>query len=800
MAKADMHVHSRFSEHPTDWFLKRIGANESYTDPKEIYRLAKERGMEFVTITDHNRFDGAEALAAMHPKDCFTGLEATSYFPEDGCKIHLLVYGLNRRQFIEIDRLRHDIYQLRNYLLDQGLLHAVAHPTYSVNGKLTVDHLEKLLLLFDIFEGRNGGRNRCSNDAWIEVVSNLNREQIEQMSRRHGIEPRGQRPWRKTLIAGSDDHAGMFVGETFTGAEALGQDDYFDRLREGNCSIEGRNSDFYSLAFTVYKVAYDFSKQRKNGDGGLLGIITEKALSGKQIGLGDRFKLWLAASTAFGEERALRVSFAQLIEEIESSRTLPGRLPRIYDRICGLTDEFLKLLLQSLEHDFMNGNFEKIIKNLSASLPGIFLSLPFFTTMGFMNDNRNLLKELSKRFQTPRALGKKKILWFSDTYNDLNGVSVTLKTLNDKAGESGCPLGLALLDNAETAGKDRPSNSLILPAIYRFKLPGYERYTLGIPSPLTSLKMIQQFEPDEIYLSTPGPVGLLGLLASKLLKVPCTAVYHTDFSLQARDVVNDDALCELLEKYSQWFHQSADRVAVPTRQYIEILESRGMDRRKMTIFHRGVDTDRFRPRTGDWRGGLGYVRRAIIYTGRISEDKNLDFLLRVYRRLVTQITGLQLILCGDGPYLSALREKNEDLAGVTFTGALENSMLPEMLGRATLMVFPSTTDTFGMAVAEAQSCGLPAVVSDIGGPSEIVVHGVTGMVVKANDEEAWIEALAKMIGLAEDCPGQYAEMRQAARENIRANWNWDRALESIFGSVSERVRTKDETPACLVTA
>jgi glycosyltransferase involved in cell wall biosynthesis len=799
MAKADMHVHSRFSEHPTDWFLKRIGANESYTDPKEIYRLAKERGMDLVTITDHNRFDGAEALVAMHPKDCFTGLEATSYFPEDGCKIHLLVYGLKRRQFMEIDRLRHDIYQLRNYLLDQGLLHAVAHPTYSVNGKLTVDHLEKLLLMFDIFEGRNGGRNRSSNDAWIEVVRSLTREQIEQMNRRHGIEPRGQRPWRKALIAGSDDHAGMFIGETFTEAGALDQDDFIARLREGNCSIEGRNSDYYSLAFTVYKVAYDFSKQRKNGDGGILGIITEKALSGKQIGLGDRFKLWLAASTAFGEERALRVSFAQLIEEIESSRSLPGRLPRIYDRICGLTDEFLKLLLQSLEHDFMNGNFEKIIKNLSASLPGIFLSLPFFTTMGFMNDNRNLLKELSKRFPTHQGRQRRKILWFSDTYNDLNGVSVTLKALNDKAMKSECLLGLALLENTEKASSDSPSNSLMLPAIYRFKLPGYEYYTLGIPSPLTALKMIHQFEPDEIYLSTPGPMGIMGLLASKLLKVPCTAVYHTDFSLQARDLVNDDAVCELLEKYSQWFHQSADRVAVPTRQYIEILESRGMDRRKMTIFHRGVDTDRFRPRAGDLRTGQGDSRRMMIYTGRISEDKNLDFLLRVYRRLIPRIPGLQLMVCGDGPYLRALKEKNTDLSGVTFTGALENSTLPEMLGQAALMVVPSTTDTFGMAVAEAQSCGLPAVVSDIGGPSEIVVHGVTGMVVKANDEEAWIEALAKMIDLAEACPGQYAEMRQAARENIMANWNWDRALESIFGCVSERITAEVESPSCLVT-
>ena len=81
MKKADLHCHSKFSEHPSEWFLQRLGARESYTDPLDIYAMAKKAGMDYVTITDHNRIEGALKLKEKYPNDTFTGLEATTYFP-----------------------------------------------------------------------------------------------------------------------------------------------------------------------------------------------------------------------------------------------------------------------------------------------------------------------------------------------------------------------------------------------------------------------------------------------------------------------------------------------------------------------------------------------------------------------------------------------------------------------------------------------------------------------------------------------------------------------------------------------
>lgn len=107
----------------------------------------------------------------------------------------------------------------------------------------------------------------------------------------------------------------------------------------------------------------------------------------------------------------------------------------------------------------------------------------------------------------------------------------------------------------------------------------------------------------------------------------------------------------------------------------------------------------------------------MIYTGRISEDKNLDFLISVYRKLLMENPDLNLIMIGDGPYMNTLKTKCSNLNNIFFHGKLDHQALPLSLSGCDIFVFPSNTDTFGMSVLEAQSCGLPAVVSDAGGPN-----------------------------------------------------------------------------------
>ena len=152
MLKADLHIHSRYSSNPADPVLRKFGTQESYTEIAEVCRQARERGMGLVTVTDHNTAEGAFQLVEEHPADAFTGVELTSCFPEDGCAVHILVFDFTREQFAELDRLRTDIYQLRDYIRKEQLPYSVAHATYSVNGRLSLAVIEKLILLFDVFE------------------------------------------------------------------------------------------------------------------------------------------------------------------------------------------------------------------------------------------------------------------------------------------------------------------------------------------------------------------------------------------------------------------------------------------------------------------------------------------------------------------------------------------------------------------------------------------------------------------------------------------------------------------------
>ena len=156
--RADLHVHSQYSDRPTEWLLRRIGAPECFTKPRAVYDVARRRGMKFVTISDHNCIDGAAEIA--HLPGAFVSDEITTYFPDDGCKIHVLAWNIDEHQFNEIQRLRENIVDLRDYLWAERIVHSCAHPLYSINDRLSIDHFERLLLLFNVFETINGGRNR----------------------------------------------------------------------------------------------------------------------------------------------------------------------------------------------------------------------------------------------------------------------------------------------------------------------------------------------------------------------------------------------------------------------------------------------------------------------------------------------------------------------------------------------------------------------------------------------------------------------------------------------------------------
>ena len=133
-------------------------------------------------------------------------------------------------------------------------------------------------------------------------------------------------------------------------------------------------------------------------------------------------------------------------------------------------------------------------------------------------------------------------------------------------------------------------------------------------------------------------------------------------------------------------------------------------------------------------GDCATEKLGMLFVGRISKEKNLDTLVASTRRLAEWKSPARPLFIGDGPYLAEIKRLLPD---ALFTGYLRGEELAGAYASADFFVFPSTTDTFGNVVLEAQASGLPVIVSDVGGPRDLVQHGRDGLITKALDAASW---------------------------------------------------------------
>ena len=112
--KTDLHVHSKYSVRPSEWILQKLGCAESYTEPVDLYKIAIERGMDLITISDHNTIAGNLEIA--HLDNTFVSEEITAYFPDDRCKVHVLAWDINEEHHESISKCRENIFDLIQYL------------------------------------------------------------------------------------------------------------------------------------------------------------------------------------------------------------------------------------------------------------------------------------------------------------------------------------------------------------------------------------------------------------------------------------------------------------------------------------------------------------------------------------------------------------------------------------------------------------------------------------------------------------------------------------------------------------
>ena len=721
--------------------------------------------MDYVTITDHDSIDGCLEIA--HLPRTFISEQVTTYFPHDACKLHILVWGISEQQHRDIEGVRENIFDLQRYLQRAQIAHAVAHPLYSVNGKLEATHLEQLILLFKHFEGINGLRDALLSDLAQTLFKQLTPEQIDVFANRHGVAPTHAEPWRKILVGGSDDHGGQFAASAFTETPAAkSAEEFLKSVRNGNCTPRGQGGTPLILSHGFYNTVACFIQDRFHEKLGPSGALLEKmfsrfmegrapteftlkektefivqgVLSGKIFDFAKpaNVSLWKELSGYFARPEVKAKLAAQLDKVSEPERRTFLMANMVAEQ---LAFRFFNKFVQQLS----SGNMVESVQALSAIAPILVILTPYIYGFHSQAPSRKWLRKLFKELtgEIPVALQNHKRAWFTDTLEDVNGVATTIRKMTAAGAAAGKEL-VVVASRSDLQLSDIPIKNF--PPIGEFELPEYELQKLSFPPILQMLDYVQRERFTEIIISTPGPVGLTALLAAKMLNLQTSGIYHTDFPQYIRILTEDSFLESVAWGYMHWFYGQLDTVFVNSEEYKQSWIKRGFDPAKLKILPRGLDTELFHPGRRDSaffeKFGASNGELRLLYVGRISREKDLDLLADAYRRLRKEGLPVRLFVVGHGPYSEALAKSLPD---AFFTGYLRGTELATAYASADIFVFPSTTDTFGNVILEAQASGLPVVVSDSGGPKELVAHKANGLITRSHNVEDFTDAIRALV-------------------------------------------------------
>jgi glycosyltransferase involved in cell wall biosynthesis len=278
-----------------------------------------------------------------------------------------------------------------------------------------------------------------------------------------------------------------------------------------------------------------------------------------------------------------------------------------------------------------------------------------------------------------------------------NGVVTTLKATIETLGQLGHEVRVI-----------SPQGLASIPA------PSYPEIRLAIAPGFHIAREIKSYRPHAIHIATEGPIGVSMRRYCRRHGLPFTTSYHTRYPeyLNARWPIPLSVSYAWLRR----FHGAAARTFVSSNSLRTQLSSKGF--RHLHQWQRGVDLQLFRPLNAQLPAELAGLPRPIMaYMGRVAVEKNIDAFLRL------QLPGTKLII-GNGPARGALSERHPD---ALFIGYRFGDELATMLSAADVFVFPSLTDTFGLAMIEALACGVPVAAFPVPGPNDVIEPGVTGV-------------------------------------------------------------------------
>ncbi len=742
-SRADMHCHSDASELSRLGVQRAAGLPECATPPEDLYALAKRRGMDFVTITDHDTIDGVLQLADR--ADVFVSEELTAGFRGEPQAVHVLCYGITPDDHQWLQAHRTDVELCAAYMYERDIACALAHPYYTVAAPLTARHRRRLAELFAVWEVRNGAR-----------APELNRPAEMYVATRDGIG-----------IGGSDDHAGVDIGRTWTETpRAADPAAFLERVRAGEATARGAQGSAAKWAHAAIALAIRTLGVEGGGTADGPDPLRVLSMAARLLREGDRREGSAAGEVSPDDARALLGAWlraldldgldgAQLIARMQAEDFSHGDLFR---RACRAHE---RRLAGAVEMVVAAAHGEL---DAASAARGLFdacvAAVPYAPAAAFLANEQAKLRAISPTGPAPaRRDERPRVAIVADGIGSTHGVSRTIQEIRDR----GVP-GFEIEVMGTDAEVDRRLSS-----VTEIDVPFYPGLRIGVPSLPGVVQALADGCFDAVHVCSPGPAGIASALVARALGLPLLGSYHTELAAYAGLRSGQPRLVEAMNGAVTLFYSACEIVLSPSVASDEALAGIGIPSERVMRWDRGVDTGRFDPALRRRREGDGTVR--VLYSGRITREKGVELLAGTFLAARARDPRLRLMVAGGGPE----QERLASLLGseASFLGWLSGGELAQAYADADVFLFPSSTDTFGQVILEAQASGLPVLAVAEGGPLSLVEDGVTGLL-----REASAPALSDALLELAAAPLLRQALAAAALRSVRSR-TWERTLELL---------------------
>jgi glycosyltransferase involved in cell wall biosynthesis/predicted metal-dependent phosphoesterase TrpH len=730
-----MHCHSTASQLSRLGVQRSLGLPECATPPEEVYELAKRRGMDFVTITDHDTIDGCLELADR--PDAFVSEELTARFAGEPQAVHVLCYGITPGDHEWLQAHAGDVEACAAYLDRNEIVCALAHPFYNVDAPLSPRHRRRLAELFPIWEVRNGSRA-----AELNMPAAIYTET-------HG----------GTGIGGSDDHAGVDIGRTFTEVPtAATPEEFLRHLRTGGAEAGGEQGSAAKWAHTAMALATRaLALDGEDGDGAVPDPSVVLKIAQRTIGEGAAREGKVAADIGPDDARALLEAWLRSIELDLRGRDLLAYLQADDFSHADLYRRARRIHERRLRRAVSQGSAAALQGDLGTALGGLFDAsvpvVPYVPATAFLGAEKAKL--------TARPGERPRVALIADGIGAKHGVTATI----EKIRELGVP-GFEIDVVGTDAGVDRR-----LPAAAELEVPFYAGMSLGVPGLPDLVETLAEGRYDAVHVTAPGPAGVAATLLNRIAGTPLIGSYHTELAGYAGMRSGDGNIESMARLALGAFYGAPSLVLSPSPAADSSLRALGVDAARIGRWERGVDVSRFDPGKAARDAYPGEVK--VLYAGRLTREKGVDLLAESFLRARAADPRLHLLLAGGGPEEGELRARLG--ADATFLGWLEGEALARAYASADVFLFCSTTDTYGQVVLEAGASGVPVIAVAEGGPASLVENRHTGMLCRPDADHI----AGTLLQLAASPLLRRHLGASAAR--VARNRSWERALEQLAG-------------------